>query len=165
MLVIYDLDKTSLYCPLANFMDKFIPKNRFLKILYYNLYPIINKLEIKLGLFKINERMYIRAKQYQNYGNVEQVVVTARHYTLQTMEHVTAVFRDIEIPVICVAQGLTSLFKADVVKELPLLDDEEVIMYDDNITELSVMKAEFGERFTGIRVLFNGKDEEISYVN
>ena len=161
MLIIYDLDKTSLYCPIANFMDKFIPKNEKLKKIYYNLYPFIHRLEMFLGLLQINEDMYIRAKQYAEFPDTNQIVVTARHFTKTTMEHVSRVFKDIEMPVVCVAQGLTNLFKADVVKELPLLDDEEIIMYDDSVTELSVMKAEFKNHFTGIHVLFKDNKEEI----
>ena len=50
MLVIYDLDKTSLFCPIADFLDRFIPRNKVLKKLYYNIYPFVHILEMKLGL-------------------------------------------------------------------------------------------------------------------
>ena len=57
MLIIYDLDRTSLFCPIADFMDKFIPKNKFLKKLYYNIYPFIHIFEMKFDLLKINSEI------------------------------------------------------------------------------------------------------------
>ena len=165
MLIIYDLDKTSLYCPIANFMDRFIPKNKTLRKIYYNLYPFVHKLEMFFGLLQINKDMYIRAKQYAEFPDINQIVVTARHFTKTTMEHVSRVFKDIDMPVVCVAQGLTNLSKADVIKQLPIYDDEEIIMFDDNFRELKYMRKEFKNHFTGIHVLFKDNKEEIdSYV-
>lgn len=162
MLIVYDLDKTSLYCPIADFLDKFIPKNKTLKVLYYSLYPFIHNLEMKLGLLKINNSMYARAKSYAEFPDINQIVVTARHFTKQTLTHVQKVFHEIEMPVICIAQGLTELSKAEVIEELPLLEDEEIVMFDDNNVELSKMKKKFKNHFTGMLVKFKGKKEYVT---
>lgn len=162
-IVIYDLDKTSVYCPLANFMDKFIPNNMFLKRLYYKLYPFVHTLEIRLGLLKINKAIYQRAKMYSNMPDVYQCVVTARHDTQETYRHVDFVFDDLspDIDVHCIAQGLTNLTKAEYVKQvIKPRNDEVIIMYDDNIYELLEMKRTFNE-FLGFRVLFTGNKEYI----
>lgn len=161
MLVIYDLDKTSLYCPLADLADRFIPKNKFLKQLYYNIYPFIHTLEMKLGLFQINTNMYVRAKQYDEIPGVVQVIITARHFSSSVRKHVEAVFKDLDISAICIAQGLSNINKVDIVQELPIGDKEEIVMYDDSWTELLKMKAKFKKRFTGIRVLFKDNKEKI----
>lgn len=167
MLIIYDLDKTSLFCPIADFMDRFIPNNKFLKHLYYLLYPIAHMVEIKLGLLQINRSMYLRALSYeQTYKDVRQVILTARHRSFSTELHKKLVFRDIDVPIFCIAQGITNLSKAAFVKLLPIDKDEEVIMYDDNIDELNKMKKEIGPRFTGLNILFkDNKEENIQIVN
>lgn len=166
MIVIYDLDKTSLYCPIADFMDRFIPKHRTLKRLYYNLYPFVHILEMKLGLMKVNKEMYIRAKQYAEFPDTFQVVITARHESRSLVPHVREVFGDTDITVFAIAQGLTNLHKVDIIKQLPMCDDEEIIMYDDNEDELIKTKLKFQKRFTGIQVEFKGKEEKIlQYVN
>lgn len=164
MIIIYDLDRTSLYCPIADWMDRFIPKNKALKKLYYKLYPFIHILEMKLGLLQINENMYIRSKQFEELDTVKQVVVTARHYSKSIDLHAKAVFKDVSLYIICVAQGLTGLTKADVVEKLPMDEDEEIVMYDDNFQELSLMNARFSGRFTGIQVMFRDNKEETSNV-
>lgn len=165
MLVIYDLDKTSLYCPIANFMDNFIPKNKLLKRLYYNLYPVVHLLEMKLGLLKINKEMYIRAKQYAEFTDVHQVVITARHHSFSLKKHVKAVFGDVDITTFAIAQGLTNLHKVDIVDALPLLKGEEIIMYDDNALELKRVKDSYKPHFTGIQVEFIGEEKILNYVN
>lgn len=164
MLVIYDLDKTSLYCPLANFMDKFIPRNIYLKTIYYSLYSFVHRLEMMFGLLQINKSMYVRAKSYSEFPDINQIVVTARHYSKTTVEHVHKVFHELDIPIVCVAQGLTNLSKAEVVRELPIYEDEEVVMYDDNFAELTFMYSEFKDHFTGIKVDFKNNKEEIERV-
>lgn len=163
MLVIYDLDKTSLYCPIADFMDKFIPKNKTLKQLYYKLYPIAHIFEMKFGLLKINDEIYNRAKIYKNEFNARQCVVTARHRSYSTKLHIKRVFRDIEMPYLCVAQGLTNLTKAEVIEGMiPIDQNEEIIMYDDNFNELMCMHALFKNQFTGLLVEYDGIKEKIT---
>ena len=164
MLVIYDLDKTSLYCPIADFMDKFIPKNKFLKQLYYKLYPIAHILEMKFGLLKINDEIYNRAKIYKDEFNARQCVVTARHRSYSTKLHIKNVFRDIEMPCLCVAQGLTNLTKAEVIQGMiPIDPKEEIIMYDDNFNELMFMDALFKDQFTGLLVEYDGIKEKVTH--
>lgn len=165
MLVIYDLDKTSLYCPIANFMDNFIPKNKLLKRLYYNLYPIAHLLEMKLGLLKINREMYIRARQYAEFKDTYQVVITARHYSFSLNKHVRAVFGDVDMSVFAIAQGLSYLHKVDIVDRLPLIEGEEIIMYDDNAEELRRVKDKYKPHFTGVQVEFTGEEKILNYVN
>ena len=163
MLVIYDLDKTSLFCPIADFMDKFIPKNKILKQLYYKFYPIVHIFEMKLGLLKINNEIYNRAKIYKEQFNARQCVVTARHRSYSTKLHIKKVFRDIEMPCLCVAQGLTNLTKAEVIEGMiPVDPHEEIIMYDDNFNELMCMHALFKDQFTGLLVEYNGITEKIT---
>lgn len=165
MLVIYDLDKTSLFCPIADFMDRFIPKNRTLKVLYYKLYPLVHILEMKLGLLKINEEIYKRAKIYKEQFNARQCVVTARHRSYSTKLHIKEVFKDIEMPCLCVAQGLTQLSKAEVIEGMiPIDPNEEIFMYDDNIYELIKMHALYKNRFTGFKIEYLGNKETISHV-
>lgn len=165
MLVIYDLDKTSLYCPIADRLDLFVPKNRFLKNLYYKLYPFIHSLEIRFGLIQINENMYQRAKMFQEFGNdVRQVVITARHHTKASIKHIQMIFKDIDVTLISIAQGLTGLQKVDVIRKLPIYLSEEIIMYDDNFNELAFVHAEFPNQFTGMQVYFKNNKESIRRV-
>lgn len=161
MIIIYDLDRTSLYCPIADFMDRFIPKNLILKKLYYNIYPFIHILEMKLGLMKINKEMYIRAKQYAEFNDTFQVVITARHESKSLVPHVRKVFGDTDITVFAIAQGLTNLHKVDIINQLPISDDEEIIMYDDNEKELKRVRSKYKGKFTGIQIEFKGDKEEI----
>ena len=167
MLVIYDLDKTSLFCPIADFMDRFIPNNKFLKQIYYLLYPFAHILEIKLGLLQINRSMYLRALSYdQTYKDVRQIILTARHKSFSTEIHKKLIFRDLDIPIFCIAQGITNLSKAAFAKLLPIDKNEEVIMYDDNIDELNKMRNTIGPKFTGLNILFKDNHEEnIQIVN
>lgn len=161
MLVIYDLDKTSLYCPLANFMDKFIPSNLFLRKLYYSLYPFIHWVEIKLKLIQINYNMTNRARAYHKL-KAKQIVVTARHKTKATIKHAKLVFPDVPMNVICVAQGITGYSKAEYLNLFENINtDEEILMFDDNWKELSKMRFMFKNRFKGIRVLFKDNKEKI----
>lgn len=165
MLVIYDLDKTSLYCPIADRLDLFVPKNRFLKNLYYKLYPFIHSLEIRFGLIQINENMYQRAKMFQEFGNdVRQVVITARHHTKASIKHIQMIFKDIDVTLISIAQGLTGLHKVDVIRKLPIYLSEEIIMYDDNFNELAFVHAEFPNQFKGMQVYFKNNKESIRRV-
>lgn len=165
MLVIYDLDRTSLFCPIADFMDIFIPKNKFLKKLYYKLFPFVHILEMKLGLFQINNEMYRRAKAYETFPNTIQLVVTARHYTPVVQRHIEKVFRDVDILAICVAQGLTGMAKVEAVSKYIKLDPgDEIVMYDDNLDELRQMHDVYKDKFTGFQVLFKNGKEEISHV-
>lgn len=162
MLVIYDLDKTSLFCPIADFLDRFIPRNKVLKKLYYNIYPFVHILEMKLGLLKINKEMYIRARQYDEFTDCFQVVITSRHRSFSLQKHIKAVFGDeIDINVFAIAQGLTNIHKVDIIDQLPINDDEEIIMYDDNDKELRRARAKYKGRFTGINVEYTGKEEKI----
>lgn len=167
MLVIYDLDKTCLYCPIADYMDRFIPNNLFLKQLYYKLYPLVHIVEMKLGLLQINHEMYLRALRFKNQvRNCRQVIITARHRSLSTELHKQAVFRHLDIPVICIAQGITNISKAGAASLLPVDKDEEVIMYDDNIDEINKMNCLFKPRFTGINILFkDNKERFLTIVN
>lgn len=165
MLVIYDLDKTSLYCPIADRLDLFVPKNRFLKNLYYKLYPFIYSLEIRFGLIQINENIYQRAKMFQEFGNdVRQVVITARHHTKASIKHIQMIFKDIDVTLISIAQELTGLHKVDVIRKLPIYLSEEIIMYDDNFNELAFVHAEFPNQFTGMQVYFKNNKESIRRV-
>lgn len=165
MLVIYDLDKTSLYCPIADRLDLFIPKNKFLKNLYYKLYPFIHSLEIRFGLLQINENMYQRAKMFQEFGeDVRQVVITARHHSKASIKHIQMIFKDIDITLFSIAQGLTGLHKVDIINELPIYPKEEIVMYDDSFNELAFVHAEFPNQFTGMQVYFKNNRESIRRV-
>lgn len=161
LLVIFDLDKTSIYCPIAEFMDRFIPKNMFLKKLYYKLYPFVHILEIKLGLCKVNNNMYLRAKNYINLYNVYPTVVTARHRSVPTIKHVKLIFKDLfeDVYIVCVAQGITGFTKAEYLKKVYQVDDDcEILMFDDSINELLNMRKEF-KNCSCYRVKFDGKKE------
>lgn len=160
MLVIYDLDKTSLYCPLANFMDRFIPSNLFLRKLYYSLYPFIHWLEIKLKLLQINYNMTNRARAYHKL-KAKQIVLTARHETDSTIKQAKLVFPDVPIVIHCIAQGITGYSKAEYLNSFENIKDEEILMFDDNWKELSKMRFMFKNRFKGIRVLFKDNKEKI----
>lgn len=165
MIVIYDLDKTSLFCPIANFLDKFIPSNIILKQIYYKLYPLVHILEMKLDLLKINENIYNRAVAYQSaYPNCIQVVITARHRSVSTDMHLKKVFRDLNVSCFCVAQGLTNLSKVDIARLIPKSSDEEIIMYDDNLEEMLKMRDVYKGHFTGIRINFEGSEDILQYV-
>lgn len=165
MIVIYDLDKTSLFCPIANFLDKFIPHNIILKQIYYKLYPFVHILEMKFGLLKINEKIYNRAVAYKAaYPNCLQVVITARHRSISTDMHIKKVFRDIDVSCFCVAQGITNLSKSDIARLIPKSKDEEIVMYDDNLDEMLKMRNVYKGHFTGIRVNFKDKEEILQYV-
>lgn len=165
MLIIYDLDRTSLFCPIADFMDKFIPKNKFLKKLYYNIYPFIHILEMKFDLLKINSEIYNRAKIYKEQFNARQCVITARHKSFSTKLHIEEVFRDLDIPCFCIAQGLTKISKAEALNKLVVVDpNEEIIMYDDNFNELMFMHSMFQDKFTGFLVEYKGNKEKITHV-
>ena len=165
MLIIYDLDRTSLFCPIADFMDKFIPKNKFLKKLYYNIYPFVHILEMKFDLLKINSEIYNRAKIYKEQFNARQCVITARHKSFSTQLHIKEVFRGLDIPCFCIAQGLTKISKAEALNKLVVVDpNEEIIMYDDNFNELMFMHSMFQDRFTGFLVEYKGNKEKITHV-
>lgn len=165
MLVIYDLDKTSLFCPIANFMDRFIPKNKILKTLYYKIFPFIHILEMKFNLLKINDRIYNRAKIYKEQFNARQCVVTARHKSYSTKLHIKKIFKDIDMPCLCIAQGLTNLSKVEAVTKMITIDSkEEIIMYDDNYHELMLMHSIFRDQFTGLLVEFDGNKEKVTNV-
>ena len=169
MLIIFDLDKTSIYCPIADFMDRFIPKNKTLKKLYYKIYPFIHTLEMKLGLCKINEKMYNRVKAIEtiNSGNISYLVLTARHETYETYEHVELIFKEYAdfINVECVAQGITGRSKAEFLEDnFFICDDEEIVMFDDNYKELVEMKKKYGSRFTGFKVMMDKNGNEV-YAN
>ena len=165
MIVIYDLDKTSLFCPIANFLDKFIPHNIILKQIYYKLYPFVHILEMKFGLLKINENIYNRAVAYKTaYPDCLQVVITARHRSISTDMHIKRVFRDIDVSCFCVAQGITNLSKSDIAKLIPKSTNEEIVMYDDNLDELLKMRNVYKEHFSGIRINFEDHEEILQYV-
>lgn len=166
MLVIFDLDKTSIYCPIADFMDRFIPQNKALKQLHYKIYPFIHTLEMKFGLCKINEKIYNRVKAIEtiNSGNISYLVLTARHETYETYKHVDLIFKEFAdfINVECVAQGTTELSKADFLENnFFIYDDEEIVMFDDNYKELLEMKNKFGSRFTGFKVKIDKNGNEV----
>ena len=162
MLVIYDLDKTSCYCPIADKLDKFIPKNKFLKKLFYSIYPFIHSLEIRFGLLQINENMYQRARMFQEFSkDVRQVVITARHPSKASIKHIQMIFKDIDVTLISIAQELTGLHKVDIIKKLPLYLTEEIVMYDDNYKELTKAHKEYRSNFTGMQVHFKNNKERI----
>lgn len=175
LLIIFDLDKTSIYCPIADFMDRFIPKNKTLKQIYYKIYPFIHTLEMKFGLCKINEKMYSRVKSLVNQVSTDDditadiyfMVLTARHETFQTYKHVDLIFKEYanDIDVCCVAQGITGLSKAEYLdRHYNIADHVEIIMYDDNYKELVEMKKKYGSRFTGFKVMMDKNGNEV-YVN
>ena len=120
---------------------------------------------MKFNLLKINDEIYNRAKIYREQFNARQAVVTARNKSYSTELHTKKIFRDIEIPCFCIAQGLTNLTKAEYIQRIITVDpDEEIIMYDDNFNELMFMHSMFGERFTGLLVEFDGKIEKVTNV-
>lgn len=157
MLVIYDLDKTSLYCPLSYKMDKCFLKKCLPIKLFYSLYNFIYTVELMFGLFKINNNMYIRAKSYfrqlellKNKINITQLVVTARHNTLLTKLHKKLVFKDLDekIELICCSSGLNKVSKAEFITSdeynnnikllYRLIRNEEIkIIYEDNLYEIN----------------------------
>lgn len=166
MIVIYDLDKTSIYCPIADFLDRFIPKNKFLKKIYYGLYYFAHSLEIMLKLVKVNPNMYQRAKSYRSLPAVIQIVLTARHKTKMVAKHVDMIFKDCQPDIICcVAQSITDLSKARYLTEKLHVDPKntQVVMFDDNYKEMLTMKQAFSKsNFIGFNVYFDGKSERIS---
>ena len=167
MLVLYDLDKTSLYCPFALWLDTSPLKLLLPRKIFYSLYSFIYILEMMFGKFKVNNEMYLRAKAYSNQPDVIQAVVTARHHTWMTRLHTYLVFKELkkQMTLICVATGESGLTKAEVVAYLfeeRLDPDERIVVYDDNEYELKVYDNSFGNRATLFKVDFDGEIETIN---
>lgn len=166
MLIIYDLDRTSIFCPIADWLDKFIPKNEIIKKLYYNLYPIAYIVEYIFSLVQVNRNMYNRAYMYDKIDECFQIVVTARHFSKPVIWHLKSIFSELsgKIPVVCIAQGLTQLHKYEIVKSvinnLDMTQDEEIIMYDDNVIELALMQQNF-QNCKCIKISFKDNIEKI----
>lgn len=170
LYVIYDLDKTSLYCPIALWLDK---QTRLKKLigdkLFYSLYTPAYILELILGLFKVNTNMRARAKIFEDMkrDDIYQIVCTARHLTNITKFHKKQVFKELSdnITLVCVATGVTGLTKVQVLKELfQITDKDEVIMYDDNLYELNQMYNKMKNVSTYL-VYFEGKKENVTKWN
>ena len=166
MLVLYDLDKTSLYCPFALWLDTSPLKVILPSKLFFSLYSFVYILEMMFGQFKINNEMYLRAKAYNNQPDVKQAVITARHHTWMTRLHTYLVFKELmnTMVLVCVATGESGLTKAEVVDYLfgeQLDEDERIVVYDDNEKELETYDVDFGNRVTLFKVDFDGKTETI----
>ena len=164
LYVIYDLDRTSLYCPLAMWLDKYHKLKRLIgNNFFYSLYTPVYILELILGLFKINKAMYQRAKMINNLGQpVTQIVCTARHYTPITKLHKDLVFKDQSpyIDLVCIAAGKTGLVKADILDEIyEFTEDDQFIIYEDNFFEMNRFKTKFKDLVTSYLVLFEGQKE------
>lgn len=133
---IIDLDKTSLYCPLALKFDNSPLKNLLHPKLFYGLYSFVYILEFLLGKFKVNSIMQYRIKHFSN--NVENYIITARHKSLLTKIHCYLLFgkqmKDIKL--ICTEAGFSKKKKYEFIQPLIKDDNCTVIMYDDNEDEL-----------------------------
>lgn len=166
LYVIYDLDKTSLYCPIAMFLDKQRWLHNLLgNNLFYSLYTLAYKLEHILKLFKVNDRMYQRAFYYayecNKRNNITQIVCTARHLSNETRIHKWKVFKDLNIDLVCTACGYTGRNKAQVLKELYNINStDEIIVYEDNSYEIANFKRIF-KNVKIIKVDFQGKKEKV----
>lgn len=169
MLVIYDLDKTSLYCPIALRLDNSFLKRLLPSKIFYGLYTFVYILEMIIGKFRINEAMRERAIAYSKEKDVGQMIITARHLTYMTRVHAELVFKDVmkDMLLVCVATGETGLTKAEVlysITENILEDNERIIIYDDSDYELEQYEKVFKDQVTCFKVDFNGKDEIIKCV-
>jgi len=166
MLVIYDLDKTTLYCPLSYKLDNCVTLKKYLgKTLFYSLYTPVYIIELIFGLFKTNTAMYNRAVIYdKTIPNVEQIVVTARHKSLITLLHKKLVFKDLNKKIGCifVATGRTNILKVNVIKSI-YSKNINCIIYDDNLLELANYKQLTNASL--YKVYFDGKQEVIYNVN
>ena len=160
MIIIYDLDRTLLYSPIAMFLDRFRPRNLTLLKLYYKLYPAAYFLDTYLGLLKINTMMAKRIEMYHRYPNVQQIIVSARDDGLATYAQLAHIPNINYIQdVFLIAQAKTKYSKAAF-----LLDNyyskTNILMFDDSYLELSVVKRHF-ENATCIQVDFKGKEEKL----
>lgn len=168
MLILYDLDKTSLYCPFALWLDTSPLKLLLPRKIFYSLYSFIYILEMMFGQFKVNNEMYLRAKAYSSQPDVTQAIITARHHTWMTRLHTYLVFKGLmkQMILVCVATGESGLTKAEVVAYIfgEQLDDkdERIVVYDDNEYELKTYDNDFGNRATLFKVDFDGKTETIN---
>ena len=164
LYVIYDLDKTSLYCPIAMLLDKQRWLHNLLgNNLFYSLYTFAYKLEHILKLFKVNNNMYLRAKFFEKEykHNVTQIVCTARHLSNETRIHKWKVFKDLNVDLVCTACGYTGRNKAQVLKELyNITSTDNVIVYDDNSYEIYNYKNTF-KNIKIIKVDFKNNEEII----
>ena len=169
MLVVYDLDRTSLYCPIALWLDDSFLKRLLPSKIFYGLYAFVYILEMICGKFKINKAMRERAITYSKGEDVGQLIITARHLTYMTRVHAELVFKGAmkDMLLVCVATGETGLTKAEVLYNLTtdyLQDDERIIVYDDSDFELEQYEKVFKNQVTCFKVDFNGKDEIIKCV-
>ena len=164
MLVIYDLDKTSIYCPIALWLDnQFWLKKILPTRLFYALYTPIYIFEMMFGFFKVNDKIYERAKIYRQFRDTKQVVITARHDTLITRIQKKLVFKDIdkEIELYCTANGITGQSKAILVKnKITRNKNKNILMYDDNFYELAAMRLNF-RNTTQLKTEFDGIKETV----
>lgn len=169
MLVVYDLDKTSLYCPIALWLDDSFLKRLLPSKIFYGLYSFVYILEMMFGQFKINKAMRERAIAYSKGEDVGQLIITARHLTYMTRVHAELVFKDTmkDMLLVCVATGETGLTKAEVLYSITkntLEDNERIIIYDDSDYELEQYEKVFKDQVTCFKVDFDGKDEIIKCV-
>lgn len=164
LYVIYDLDKTSLYCPIAMFLDKQRWLHNILgNHLFYSLYTLAYRLEHIFKLFKVNNNMYLRAKFFEEEykHNVTQIVCTARHLSNETRIHKWKVFKNLNVDLVCTACGYTGRNKAQVLKELyNITSTDNVIVYDDNSYEIYNYKNTF-KNIKIIKVDFKNNEEII----
>ena len=165
MLVIYDLDKTSIYCPVALWLDnQFWLKKVLPTRLFYSLYTPVYIFEMIFGFFKVNDKIYERAKIYRQFRDTKQVVITARHDTLITRIQKKLVFKDIdkEIELYCTANGITGQSKAILVRnKITSNRNKNILMYDDNFYELAAMKLNF-KNTVQLKTEFLGKNETVT---
>ena len=165
MLVIYDLDKTSIYCPIALWLDnQFWIKKLLPTRLFYALYTPVYIFEMITGLFKVNPKIYERAKIYRQLSNVKQCVITARHNTFITRLQKKLVFKDLdnEVELYCTANGITGQSKAILVRnKITSNKNRNILMYDDNFYELAAMKLNF-KNTVQLKTEFLGKNETVT---
>lgn len=160
MIIIYDLDRTLVYSPIAMFLDRLRPRNLTLLKLYYKLYPAAYFLDTYLGLLKINIMMAKRIEMYHRYPNIRQIIVSARDDGLATyaqLAHIPNI--NLIQDVFLIAQAKTKYSKAAFLLDRYYIK-ANIVMFDDSYLELSAVKRHF-ENATCIQVNFKDKEEKL----
>jgi len=161
--VIYDLDETSLYCPLAYKLDKCHKLKQLLpKPIFYSLYTPVYIIELMFRLFKVNRNMRVRAILFHENADITQHVVTARHSTLITKLHKYLVFKEMSkyISLHCVASGKTEIDKATYVyRHILFRVNDKLLIFENDPKEISSYNKYFFGKVAIVHTNFNGEEE------
>lgn len=161
MLVIFDLDKTLLYCPLALKFDNCKLKDFIHPKIFYGFYSFIYILEIILNKFKINKGLARYARYLASNSMNEIYVITARHKSFMTKLHCSLIFKNHRYNLICTEAGFTGRHKVDIIKhDLQIAKNAWFVMFDDNYDELLRVKQYYPDAVCNL-VDYNGETEQV----